>query len=195
MQFTTLLTTAAVLIASVLGQTPSGTATGSAASAAPTGLVGLVDALPHCALGCLEDAATAINCTTSDLPCICGKSQELVTAITPCLFTQSPCSSEEKNGASSPPPSILVTSSQGTTDASIPPALSMNALKLCNDVKSASPADIAAASSAVNSAVSNAPVSAGATSTASGNLAARTDSPVVGMGYLGAAAALAALAF
>lgn len=69
---------------------------------------------------------------------------------------------------------------------------------LCNDVNSANTAELASASNYINSALATGTTSgvgSGSTPTsASGNAAARTDSPLAGMGAMGAAAALAVLA-
>lgn len=63
------------------------------------------------------------------------------------------------------------------------------ATEICQDLNSAQPAQVAAASSYIASAVASE-----SASTASGNMAVRTDAPVAGVGILGAGAALALLA-
>lgn len=88
--------------------------------------------------------------------------------------------------------------------------ISSLATEICTDVNSNSNAsDLASASNVITSALATATASSGssgstgtrtsgssgATSTSSGSLAARTDSPLANMGMMGAAAALAALAF
>lgn len=70
---------------------------------------------------------------------------------------------------------------------------------LCGDVNSANSAELASASNYITSALGTAATASGTSSgssptSASGNAAARTDSPLVGMGAMGAAAALAVLA-
>lgn len=84
---TTILATAAMLFAPALGE--NSTASDS------NDLTSLVDQLPECALGCLEESAAAINCTSSDLPCLCDKADDLVTSIAPCVLTSS-CNSTEQ---------------------------------------------------------------------------------------------------
>lgn len=90
----TILATSAVLIAPILAQNT--TASSSAPAATSTDLTSLVNQLPQCALGCLEESASSINCTTSDLPCLCNKSSQLVSAIAPCILTSS-CNSNEQS--------------------------------------------------------------------------------------------------
>lgn len=99
---TTILATAAMFVAPALGQ--------NATASNSTDLASLVDQLPQCALGCLQQSAASINCTSSDLPCLCDKSDQLIAAIGPCVFTSS-CNSTEQSGKSqlSPPPPLQFT--------------------------------------------------------------------------------------
>lgn len=106
MLFTTLLLASAPFFATAQLATPTISLPGlqlptALPTAVPGGdLLGLVGQLPSCALGCLDDAAGNINCTTSDLTCLCSKSSELVGAIGPCLLLSSDCSSNETNSES-----------------------------------------------------------------------------------------------
>lgn len=99
MYFKTLLASAALLIASVTAQS-SVTPTTSSPASTTTDLLGLVSQLPTCALGCLDEAATNINCTAPDLTCLCSKSSALVSSIGPCLLLSSGCSSNDTNSKS-----------------------------------------------------------------------------------------------
>lgn len=97
MQFTitTMLATAAMLVAPALGQ--------NATASDSSDLTSLIDQLPGCAVGCLEQSAAAINCTSSDLPCLCDKSDQLVASIAPCVLTSS-CNSTEQTRELQPSP-------------------------------------------------------------------------------------------
>lgn len=101
MHFRALLASAALMLNSAAAQSSATPTTPSTASNT-TDLLSLVSQLPTCALGCLEDAATDINCTASDLSCLCSQSSELVSAIGPCLLLSSKCSSNDTNRASLP---------------------------------------------------------------------------------------------
>ncbi|KAJ4393935.1 hypothetical protein N0V93_003152 [Gnomoniopsis smithogilvyi] len=175
MQLPTLLASAAILIGPVFAQSTSNSGstsvsasttsmTATASGATSANIVSLVDQLPTCALPCLSSAATAINCTASDLPCLCSKSSQLATNIGPCVLFSS-CSSDDQT------------------------KLLNSATEICQNLDSAQPAQVAAASSYIASAVASE-----SASTASGNIAVRTDAPVAGVGVMGAAAALAMLA-
>lgn len=100
MHFRTFLSSAVLLIGPVFAQSASNSATTSTAATAPssttTDISTLVDQLPTCALPCLSSAATAINCTAADLPCLCSKSSELANNIGPCILFSS-CSSTDQN--------------------------------------------------------------------------------------------------
>ncbi|KAI3401987.1 hypothetical protein diail_3961 [Diaporthe ilicicola] len=173
MQITTYLTTAAIFIASAAAQSAS--TTSSAASSSSTGgLDSIVSQLPQCALSCLNTAAGDISCSASDLTCLCSKKDALIASIGPCILLNSGCSSSEQNQITS------------------------LAANLCNDVSSADSSELASASKYITSALATATTAGGAVSTSStsatGNAAVRTDSPVAGMGVMGAAAALAVLA-
>lgn len=99
MHFKTVFATAGLFVASVTAQqsaSPTATTTPSS-TGNTTDLLTMVSELPTCALGCLEDAATDINCTAPDLKCLCSKSSELVAAIGPCLLLSSDCSSNDTN--------------------------------------------------------------------------------------------------
>lgn len=52
-------------------------------------LPNLVEQLPTCAVGCLNTAASAISCAATDFSCMCGKSEQLISNITPCLTDSS----------------------------------------------------------------------------------------------------------
>ncbi|CAN8097930.1 unnamed protein product [Discula destructiva] len=176
MQLTTLLTTAAILVAPALGQTAIPNATPSlpmstTATSTPGDVGSLVSQLPTCALSCLESAAQAISCSTSDLPCLCSKADQLIVDIGPCILFSSCSQSDQQR---------LVDSAQ----------------EICANINVAQPSQLAAASSYIASAVGSgtATLANDPASTASGNIARQTDAPVVGLGVMGAAAALAILA-
>lgn len=100
MHFKTVFATAGLFVASVTAQqsaSPTTTTTPSSTGSNTTDLLTMVSELPTCALSCLEDAATDINCTAPDLKCLCSKSSELVAAIGPCLLLSSDCSSNDTN--------------------------------------------------------------------------------------------------
>ncbi|KUI55666.1 GPI-anchored protein 10 [Cytospora mali] len=168
MHFITTLTSAAVLIATTAAQ--STTTTGSAAPTTTGDLGSLVSQLPECALGCLNTAATDIGCKASDLTCLCSKSSQLVSSIGPCILFSSGCSSDQRDQISS------------------------LANDLCSDVNASNSTELASASNYINSALATATSVSTSSSSATGNAAARTDYPIAGMGVMGAAAALAALA-
>lgn len=100
MYFSALLASAALLVTSVTAQSASQTT--SATASTTTNLLSLVSQLPTCALGCLDEAATKINCTAPDLTCLCSKSSQLVSAIGPCLLLSSDCSSNDTNSTPLP---------------------------------------------------------------------------------------------
>lgn len=94
---------------------------------------------------------------------------------------------------------VLPTHIMDQTDQALFPPTEIQSLagSLCNDVSSANSAELASASNYINSAIATGTTATAAGSTptsASGNAAARTDSPIAGMGAMGAAAALAVLA-
>ncbi|KAL1864762.1 hypothetical protein VTK73DRAFT_5677 [Phialemonium thermophilum] len=127
-------------------------------------LSGLVAQLPHCALSCFSQAATDIGCQASDFNCLCSNAQGLISKIGPCLVLGGPCGASDLNKVKSLAPEI------------------------CQAVNSnPNSADVASASNLVTSAIG----SGSATSTTSGNPAARTD---VSLGALGVAAAFAVYA-
>lgn len=169
MQIITGLTAAAVLIASTVAQSP--TSTGTAATASNSDLPSLVSQLPECALGCLDTAAKSIGCDAADLTCLCSKSQDFIDAIGPCIFLSSGCTSDEQSQISSLASSI------------------------CNDVvNNPNSTELASASNYLTSAMATATGASASSTSASGNAAVRTDFPIAGMGIMGAAAAIAALA-
>lgn len=176
MQITAFFTTTAVLIASAAAQSATATGSGSTPTSTSGGdLDSVVSQLPQCALTCLDSTASSIGCSASDLTCLCSNSDKLISSIGPCILLQSGCSSEEQSQIQS---------------------LAGN---LCNDVNSADTAELASASNYINSALATGTTgtatAAGSNPTsASGNAAARTDSPLAGVGVMGAAAALAVLA-
>lgn len=63
------------------------TTTSTSAAVTPTNLPDLIASLPHCALGCLSDAATAINCAPTNFTCLCADSKALVSNVGPCILT------------------------------------------------------------------------------------------------------------
>lgn len=97
MQFISLFTTAAVLVATVTAQSANTTTSAAASTATATGLVDLVTELPSCALSCLDDAATSIGCTASNLTCLCSNSDDLISDIGPCLLLSGDCTSDEES--------------------------------------------------------------------------------------------------
>ncbi|KAK7747455.1 hypothetical protein SLS53_001710 [Cytospora paraplurivora] len=147
------------------------TTTGSAPATTTTSdVAGLVSQLPECALGCLSSAATDIGCNAADLTCLCSKSSDLISSIAPCILISSGCSDDQQSQISS-----LATS-------------------ICNNVNNSNSSDIASASNYITSALATMTSGSASTTSASGNAALPTGSPVAGMGFIGAAAALAALA-
>ncbi|KAH6695214.1 hypothetical protein F5X68DRAFT_272642 [Plectosphaerella plurivora] len=74
------------LLASV---TQSGAAPTASGTSDSNSLPNLVEQLPTCAVGCLNTAAAAISCAATDFACICSKSEQLISNITPCLTDSS----------------------------------------------------------------------------------------------------------
>ncbi|KAG8169346.1 hypothetical protein KVR01_000091 [Diaporthe batatas] len=196
MQITTLLTTAAIFVASASAQSaeatpttttaPTSTGSGSGSGSGSGGdLNSLISQLPQCAITCLDSSAPTIGCSASDLTCLCSKSDQLVTSIGTCILLNSGCSPEEQGQIQS---------------------LAGN---LCSDVSAANPAELASASNFINSAIATGttagasiPTSSPTGSSSSGssssssseNAAGRADTPLAGMSALGAVAAFAVLA-
>ncbi|OIW27015.1 hypothetical protein CONLIGDRAFT_635240, partial [Coniochaeta ligniaria NRRL 30616] len=90
-----------LLLALTSAETP--TTTSSTATTSPTNLPSLIASLPHCALGCLSDAATTIGCAPTNFTCLCAESGALVSNVGPCIISGSGCSPDDIS--SKPPPS------------------------------------------------------------------------------------------
>lgn len=80
------------------------TTTSTPAAVTPTNLPDLIASLPHCALGCLSDAATAINCAPTNFTCLCAESKALISNLGPCILTGgSGCKPDEISGMDNGP--------------------------------------------------------------------------------------------
>ncbi|EQB59323.1 hypothetical protein GCG54_00010909 [Colletotrichum gloeosporioides] len=129
----------------------------------------LVADIPTCAVTCIRDAATSVNCDISDFACSCAKQDQLTPVVVNCL-SKSSCSADDQT-------KVLLTAQQ-----------------ICSQVSSGVSAtgSVAALTSGASSTGSG-----GATST--GAAAASTSSPAAAptmhvAGWAGALAAAAALA-
>ncbi|TDZ58252.1 hypothetical protein CTRI78_v005588 [Colletotrichum trifolii] len=163
-----------IALSFLAGLVAAQSASQSASSADSTSLPSLVNQLPKCALGCLNDAATQIGCSATDFSCLCKAEDKLMSSLTPCVALAG-CSTTELADAVEVAP------------------------KFCSAVEdNPSSAALASASNLVTAALGTATASAGTAATASAsasasatpNAAVRRD---YGMGMVGVAALAAAM--
>ncbi|KAI1849702.1 hypothetical protein JX266_004651 [Neoarthrinium moseri] len=141
----------------------------AAAAQSNSTLTGLVSQLPECANSCFLSSAKSAGCAATDFDCLCGDGRsKFISSITGCIITSS-CDSNDL----------------GT--------LNSLAGQICTEVsENPSSADVASASAIVTSALGTAAAAqATGTTTSTPNVAA---TPAAGIGMMGGAAILAALA-
>ncbi|KAF4929567.1 hypothetical protein CGCVW01_v001377 [Colletotrichum viniferum] len=131
----------------------------------------LVAEIPTCAVTCIREAATSVNCDISDFACSCAKQDQLTPVVVNCL-SKSSCSADDQT-------TVLLTAQQ-----------------ICSQVSSGASATGSVAA-LTSGATSTGATSGGASST--GAAAASTSSPAAAptmhvAGWAGALAAAAALA-
>ncbi|KAJ3952805.1 hypothetical protein N0V92_010739 [Colletotrichum tropicale] len=131
----------------------------------------LVADIPTCAVTCIRDAATSVNCDISDFACSCAKQDQLTPVVVNCL-SKSSCSADDQT-------KVLLTAQQ-----------------ICSQVSSGVSAT-GSVGALASGASSTGTGTASATST--GAAAASTSSPAAAptmhvAGWAGALAAAAALA-
>ncbi|KAJ4423162.1 hypothetical protein N0V82_002156 [Gnomoniopsis sp. IMI 355080] len=161
MHSTALLSSAAVLVGQVFAQSTSNVASASTTATAPSSTK--------------TDIVNLVDqLPTCALPCL----DSAATAIN-CNASDLPCLCSKKDQLATNIGPCVLFSSCSSDDQT----------KICQNIGSAQPAQVAAASSYIASAMASE-----SASTASGNTAVRTDAPVAGVGVMGAAAALAMLA-
>lgn len=66
-----------------------------AAFAAAKTIDELVADIPTCAVTCIRDAATSVNCEISDFACSCAKQDQLTPVVVNCL-SKSSCSADDQ---------------------------------------------------------------------------------------------------
>ncbi|KAH0424249.1 immunoreactive protein [Colletotrichum kahawae] len=142
-----------------------------AAFAAAATVDELVAEIPTCAVTCIRDAATSVNCDISDFACSCAKQDQLTPVVVNCL-SKSSCSADDQT-------KVLLTAQQ-----------------ICSQVSSGVSATGSVA--ALASGASSTGTGTG-TATSTGAAAASTSSPAAAAtmhvaGWAGALAAAAALA-
>ncbi|KAE9579704.1 GPI-anchored CFEM domain protein [Colletotrichum fructicola] len=134
----------------------------------------LVADIPTCAVTCIRDAATSVNCDISDFACSCAKQDQLTPVVVNCL-SKSSCSADDQT-------KVLLTAQQ-----------------ICSQVSSGVSATGSVAA-LTGTSTGTAPTGTGSnTASSTGAAAASTSSPAAAptmhvAGWAGALAAAAALA-
>ncbi|KAJ0337704.1 hypothetical protein COL922a_006503 [Colletotrichum nupharicola] len=129
----------------------------------------LVADIPTCAVTCIRDAATSVNCDISDFACSCAKQDQLTPVVVNCL-SKSSCSADDQT-------KVLLTAQQ-----------------ICSQVSSGISAtgSVAALTGTSTGTASNSASSTGAVAASTSSPAAAPTMHVAG--WAGALAAAAALA-
>ncbi|CAI0653107.1 unnamed protein product [Colletotrichum noveboracense] len=129
----------------------------------------LVADIPTCAVTCIRDAATSVNCDISDFACSCAKQDQLTPVVVNCL-SKSSCSADDQT-------KVLLTAQQ-----------------ICSQVSSGVSAtgSVAALTGTSTGTASNSASSTGAAAASTSSPAAAPTMHVAG--WAGALAAAAALA-
>ncbi|KAI8304974.1 GPI-anchored CFEM domain protein [Colletotrichum sp. SAR11_59] len=129
----------------------------------------LVADIPTCAVTCIRDAATSVNCDISDFACSCAKQDQLTPVVVNCL-SKSSCSADDQT-------KVLLTAQQ-----------------ICSQVSSGVSAtgSVAALTGTSTGTASNSATSTGAAAASTSSPAAAPTMHVAG--WAGALAAAAALA-
>ncbi|KAF0321327.1 cfem domain-containing protein [Colletotrichum asianum] len=129
----------------------------------------LVADIPTCAVTCIRDAATSVNCDISDFACSCAKQDQLTPVVVNCL-SKSSCSADDQT-------KVLLTAQQ-----------------ICSQVSSGASAtgSVAALTGTSTGTASNSATSTGAAAASTSSPAAAPTMHVAG--WAGALAAAAALA-
>lgn len=72
-----------------------------AAFAAAKTIDELVEDIPTCAVTCIRDAASSVNCAISDFACSCSKQDQLTPSVVGCL-SKSSCSADDQTSTYRP---------------------------------------------------------------------------------------------